>query len=114
MLTKVAIPNVSPKLQDFPAKLPDCSAKQEIAQFGPLYSRRGKYNSAVEGAMTRPVHLRFWGDEDFLHGVPCDCSVTDTSIQQYRTDSSGAFSVGGHAHAHILGPARSQDCSDWI
>ena len=23
--------------------------------------------------MTRPVHVRFWGVEDFLHGVPRDC-----------------------------------------
>ena len=37
-------------------------AKQESAQFCPLYSRQGVYNSAVEGAMTRPVHVSlFWG-----------------------------------------------------
>ena len=81
---------------------PEFSAKPESAQFSPLSSRPGVYNSAVEGAMTRPVHVRlFW-----------DCSVTDTDMQQYSTNSSGAFSSGGHAHAHILGQARSQDCSN--
>ena len=48
----------------------------------------------------------FLGVKEFLHGVPCDCSVTDTDIQQYSTYSSGAFSVGGHAPARILGQAR--------
>ena len=85
--------------------IPEFSAKPESAPFGPLYSRRGVYNSAVEDAMTRPVHVRLFGVKEVLHSVPCDCSVTDTDIQQYSTDS-GAFSVGGHAHAHILGPAR--------
>ena len=95
---------------------PEFSAKQEKALFGPLYSRRGVQYSAVKGAMTRQVHVRLFGVKEFLHCVLCDCCVTDTDIQQCSTVtySSGAFSVGGHAHAHILRPAHSQDCSDWI
>ena len=34
--------------------------------------------------------------------------MTDTDIQQYNTDSRGAFSVGGHAPAGILGQARKE------
>ena len=58
----VKIPDFSAKLPDFSAKLPDFSAKQESAHIGPLYSRRGVYSSAVEGAMTRPVHVRVLED----------------------------------------------------
>ena len=98
------IPEFSANLPEFSAKLQEFSTKPDCALFGPVYSRRGVNNSAVEGVMTRPDHVRlFW-----------DCSVTDTDMQQYSTNSSGAFSVGGHAHAHILGQARSQDCSNWI
>ena len=50
----------------------------------------------------------FWGVKDFQHGVPCDCSVTDTDTEQYSTDSRSAFSVCGHAPARILGPARTR------
>ena len=45
----------------------------------------------------------FWGVEDFLHGVPRDCHGYANNTLEYSTNSSGAFSVGGHAHAHVLG-----------
>ena len=98
-------------LPDFPAKFTIFFRKPECAHFGRFISRYGGYNSAVEAAMTRPVHVRFLGGRRFS----TQCTTWLPRIcQQFSTDSSGAFSVGGHAHAHILGPARSQDCSDWI
>ena len=61
----VGIPEFSAVLPDFPAKLTIFSRKQECAHFGPFISRRGVYNSAVERAMTRPVHVRFFGGRRF-------------------------------------------------
>ena len=58
----VRIPLFSAVLPLFPAKLTIFFRKPECAHFGPFIFRRGLYNSAVEGAMTRPVHVRFfWG-----------------------------------------------------
>ena len=39
--------------------------------------------------------------------------VTDCSHRQNSTGSRCAFSVGGHALAHIFGPACIQDCGAW-
>ena len=107
----------SVRIPDFPAVFPHFSAKTtgvfrtpESAHFGLVQCSRGVYNSAVEGAMTRPAHVR----------VPANSTLYLVTaawltciFQQYSTDSSGAFSVGVHAPARILGPARMQNCSDW-
>ena len=52
-------------LPDFPPKLNISFRKLECAHFGPFISRRGLYNSAVEGAMTRPVQVLFFWSRRF-------------------------------------------------
>ena len=52
----------SQNLPLFSAKLTIFFRKPECAHFGRFISWYRGYNSAVEGAMTRPVHMRFfWG-----------------------------------------------------
>ena len=91
------------KIPDFSAKFPKLSAK--LSKLSANWKVHYLARHIPAEAYIIPRHD---------HAGPCaSSSVTDTDVQQYSTDSSGAFSVGGHAHAHILGPARSQDCSDW-
>ena len=79
------------RIQDFPAKLTKLSAK------------------LTKLSANRKVHYSPRHIPRHDQAGPCaSSSVTDTDVQQYSTDSSGAFSVGGHAHAHILGPARKE------
>ena len=54
----VRVPDFPAKFPKLSAKLSKLSAKPESALFGPSYSRRGAYNSPVDGGMTRPVHVR--------------------------------------------------------
>ena len=86
------------RIPDFPAKLTKLSAKltKLSANLKVHYSAR----HIPAEAYIIPRHDQ---------AGPCaSSSVTDTDVQQYSTYSSGAFSVGGHAHAHILGPARKE------
>ena len=92
------------RIPDFPAKLTKLSAK-----LTKLSANRKVHYSARHipaEACIIPRHDQV--------GPCASSSVTDTDVQQYSTDSSGAFYVRGRAQAHIIEPARSQDCSDWI
>ena len=106
----VAIPDFPAVLPIFPAKLTIIFPKPECAHFGPFISRRGVYNSAVEGAMTRPVHVHVGGVKDFLHGVPRDChtNANNTVPIQVAPFQSEAM------HMPISLGRPEGDCNDWI
>ena len=55
-LEHVRIPDFSAKLPEISAKPTRLFSKLESAHLGLIQFHCGGYNSAVEGAMTRPVH----------------------------------------------------------
>ena len=79
----VRIPLFSAVLLHFSAKLTIFFRKPECAHFGRFISRFGVYNSAVEGAMTRPVHVRFLGGSKIFY-TAYHVTATDMPSIQYQ------------------------------
>ena len=110
--SRVRIPLFSAVLPHFSAKLTIFFRKPECAHFGRFISRFGVYNSAVEGAMTRPVHVRFFGGRRF--STRCTTWAGPQSRSQ-RLDliiqlSSNSFKFLFHSSASM--PARPEEALD--